>query len=231
MDWVNPRYFNNGSLDGRNETLDERVSVDGVPLMGHRYLIPARRGRAVRLGAGDQLRLINTHGTQVCDLWAFVAANTSEHMSMEHVRARLSRTTPRAGDELVTNRRRAVLKMVEDTSPGVHDTLIAACDLPRYRTLGVKDYHDNCTDNLRMALMAIGASTLEIPSPLNVWMNNPVSPGGEIDWKAPVSKAGDQVVFRALLDCIVVMSACPQDMVPVNGDDCLPTELAFEVTH
>ena len=31
------------------------------------------------------------------------------------------------------------------------------------------------------------------------------------------------------MDCIVVLSACPQDMIPVNGTDCTPTEVHYRV--
>lgn len=229
MDWVNPRYQANGDIDGINPSLSAPVAQGGVATIGTRYVVPARQARAVHLVAGQYLRIINIHGTQVCDFWAFHDAGMHEFLSMEHVRAALSKTVPAAGDELVTNRRRPILRFVADTSPGVHDTLIAACDLPRYRTLGVEAYHDNCSDNLRMAVAAIGRRVAEVPAPFNIWMNNPVSADGTIGWLPPVSRAGDQVVFQAMLDCVAVMSACPQDLVPVNGEGCMPTELAFEV--
>ena len=38
----------------------------------------------------------------------------------------------RTGDSLLTNKRRPILTVVEDTC-GVHDTLAAACDLYRYQ--------------------------------------------------------------------------------------------------
>lgn len=228
-DWVNSHYTSNADIDGANGTLGAPISPDGTPEPGQRYLLPAREGRAVKLARGQRLKIINPHGTQVCDFWAFCSDRLHEHLSMEHVRAWLSRTIPLVGDELVTNRRRAILRLVEDTSPGIHDTLIAACDLPRYRTLGVTGYHDNCSDNLRMALKAIGRRTTEVPSPFNLWMNNPVAPDGHIDWLPPRARPGDHVVFEALMDCTAVMSACPQDLVPVNGADCTPRELAFEV--
>ena len=229
MDWVNPRYTSNADLDGTNDSLMLPISETGRPELGRLYTVPARQGRAVRLLRGERLRIHNPQGTQVCDFWAFCDAQMHEHLSMEHVRAWLSRTIPRVGDELVSNRRRPMLALLEDTSPGVHDTLIAACDLPRYRTLGVPHYHDNCCDNLRMALKAIGCHTDEVPSPLNLWMNNPVGVDGEIGWLPPVATAGDHVVLGALVDCIAVMSACPQDLVPVNGEDCVPMEITFDV--
>ena len=35
--------------------------------------------------------------------------------------------------------------------------------------------------------------------------------------------------LRAELDCIVAMSACPQDILPINGEAGKPTEAHFEV--
>lgn len=191
--------------------------------------VPARQGRAVRLNRGQSLRLINTHGTQVLDFWAFNAADLREFLSMEHLRASLGRIMPRAGDSLVSNRRRAILHFEKDTSPGIHDTLVAACDIYRYASLGCWDYHENCTDNLFAAFRAIGLEAPECPAPLNLWMNIPVAPDGSVSFEAPVSRPGDHVVLRAQMDCVVAMSACPQDMVPVNGKDCDPKEVHFQL--
>lgn len=223
-------YEDNGEPGGINATLTSPISQDGRPEYSRRYLIPARHGRAVRLDQGQHLKIINTHGTQVCDLWAFHAYSLREFLSMEHVRPWLNRMIPKIGDPLVTNRRRPILMLLEDTSPGIHDTTIASCDIYRYHTLGVKGYHDNCADNLRMALKAIKLRAPEVPAPLNLWMNIPIKSDGTIDWLPPVSKAGDYIVFRAAVDCVVVMSACPQDLVPINGKDCIPTDLHFEVS-
>jgi uncharacterized protein YcgI (DUF1989 family) len=229
MDWINRHYRSNAQFDGINASLDSPIASDGCPEVGKRYCLPARQGVAVVLRTGERLQLFNPSGSQVCDLWAFCSDGLHEFMSMEHVRANLSHIVPRVGDALVTNRRRSILTLMEDSSPGVHDTLIAACDQPRYRMLGVEHYHDNCSDNLRLALAAIGRHTQEVPAPFNVWMNNPVGSDGGIRWLPPVSRPGDHITFRVDMDAVVVMSACPQDMVPVNGADCLPRELAFTV--
>lgn len=196
---------------------------------GERFSVPARRGRAVRLRAGEAIRIINTHGSQVVDTWAFSAEDLREFMSMEHVRPTLGRIFPRVGDALVTNRRRPILVLEEDTSPGHHDTLMAACDDYRYGLLGVTEYHDNCTDNLHAALRRLGLRAPECPSPLNLWMNIPVGPNGDTEWGEPLSRPGDHVLLRARMDCVVAMSACPQDILPINGRLRRPTEAHFEI--
>lgn len=195
--------------------------------MSVRYEVPARGGKAIALKQGQSLRIINTHGHQVVDTWAFNAGDLNEFLSMEHMRTAISRIRPRPGDMLVTNRRRAILTLVDDTSPGIHDTFIAACDIYRYQGLGCKDYHDNCADNLFAGMAALGLRPLDVPSPLNLWMNIPIAADGSIDWLEPVSKAGDYVVFRAEMNCIVAMSACPQDIVRINAGR--PVEVHYEV--
>ncbi|OUL96676.1 DUF1989 domain-containing protein [Paraburkholderia hospita] len=217
----------NGTELGQNATLHEPISADGTPEPGKTYTVPARCGRAVRVKAGQTIRISNPHGTQVCDTWIFNATHLNEFLSFEHTRAYIDKIIPQPGDPLVTNHRRPIAELVADTSPGVHDTLIAACDLYRYQNLGVESYHDNCSDNLRLALMAIGVRTREVPQPFNLWMNIPVKPDYTIDWLPPVSKAGDHVDIKAAMDCIVVMSACPQDIIPINALN--PVEVEFTV--
>ena len=192
-------------------------------------VVPARRGRAVRLAKGQAIQIINTHGQQVVDTWCFNADDMAEFMSMEHMHASLQGIFPAKGDALVTNRRRPIVILEEDTSPGRHDTVIAACDVHRYALLGCREYHDNCTDNLHAALNALGLRAPDCPSPLNLWMNIPVDSDGRITWGEPLCKAGDFVTLRASMDCVVVMSTCPQDMIPINGADCVPTEVHYRV--
>lgn len=192
-------------------------------------VVPARRGRAVRLDKGQAIQIINTRGSQVVDTWCFNADDMGEFLSMEHLHASLERIFPAQGDALVTNRRRPILTLEEDTSPGRHDTVIAACDEHRYAQLGALGYHDNCTDNLADALEALGLTAERCPAPLNLWMNIPVAADGRITWGEPLSRPGDYVTLRAQMDCVVVMSCCPQDMIPINGAACLPTEVHFRL--
>jgi len=191
--------------------------------------IPARQGKAARVFKGQTVKVINTKGQQVVDTWAFNADDLREFMSMEHSRVALGRIIPAIGDRLVTNRRRAILALVEDTSGGIHDTLFAACDRWRYELLGCTEYHDNCTDNLATALAALGLIPPETPAPLNLFMNIPVVDGNHVEMRPPVSRPGSHVALRAEMDCVIAFSACPQDLLPINGLAMRPTEAHFEV--
>jgi uncharacterized protein len=190
--------------------------------------VPARSGKAVRLSEGWSVKLVNTVGSQVVDTWAFNAHDLAEHMSMEHTRVMLGRVNPRAGDQLYSNRRRPLLRMTEDTSPGVHDTLRAACDPVRYRMLGFEQ-HASCAENLVAALAELGLKAPHSPCPLNMFENCPVGEAGALVVVPPPVKAGDCVVLTAEVDTVVVFSACPMDLFPTNGPDRTPKPVAFQV--
>lgn len=191
--------------------------------------IPARRGIAARLNAGQSLTVINTHGTQVVDTWAFNAKDMSEFMSMEHSRAQMRKLCLEVGDSYMTNLRRPILTVTADTSPGRHDTLIASCDVHRYHALGYQGHHDNCTENLGVALAALGLKATETPAPLNLFMNIPWALDGKLTWAEPLSRPGDRVTFRAEMDAVVAFSACPMDLLPINGKDCVIQDAHFEI--
>ena len=66
-----------------------------------------------------------------------------------------------------------------------------------------------------------------MPNPLNLWMNIPVAENSKLSIEPPASRAGDEVVLRALIDCIVIFSACPMDVTPINGPDCTPRPVHY----
>ncbi len=53
------------------------------------------------------------------------------------------------------------------------------------------------------------------------------SAGADLSFERPVSKKGSSVTMRALRGCVVVMSACPQDMLEINCRE--PRECEFMI--
>jgi uncharacterized protein YcgI (DUF1989 family) len=201
-----------------------------MPVSEELITIPARTGRAAYVAAGQVVKVINTHGEQVVDTWAFGRNDMSEFMSMEHTRPHTLHLVPRPGDVMRTNRRRPILTWLEDTSGGFHDTVIAACDRHRYAFLGHEGHHDNCTDNLVQALADLGLLPPEIPSPLNLFMNIPWSADGDLTFAAPPRPVpGSYVAMRAEMDLVIAFSACPQDILPINGQAGQPVDAHFSI--
>ena len=189
------------------------------------HLLSARHGRALRLARGDAVELVNLHGTQVADCWAVAAADPFEHMAMDQTRSVNSTIRPFRGMHFVSNRRRPMLALEEDTSPGIHDTLLCACNEAIYRELGCWPGHRSCEQNLQEALAALDIHLPFTPAPCNIFMNVPVSTEGVIDRVPPASKPGDLIRLRALMDLIVAFSACPQDVTPINGAHRTPMDM------
>lgn len=189
--------------------------------------IPARAGRAVTVPAGGLFRVIDVEGRQVADMFAFNANDVREHHSAMHTRAAVDRLFPRAGQSFYTNRRRPILTLERDDSPAVHDMLIAPCDPERYEGLGVEGRHASCRENLEIAMRELGHDDICIPASVNLFMNIPVGGDGGLGWEPAPTRPGDSITFRAELDAIVVVSACPQDIVPIN--DRNPTSVAIEL--
>jgi uncharacterized protein YcgI (DUF1989 family) len=192
-------------------------------------LIQARYGKAAHVRRGRHVKVINTYGSQVLDTWAFNSDDVGEYLSMGHTHSINSRIYPRVGDSLVTNRRRPILTIIEDTSPGIHDTVLCVCNRYVYEELGVGPSHRNCEDNLHEALSELGLKIPSTPSPLNLFMNTPVLVDGSIERLPPQSRPGDHIVMRADMDMVIVFSACPQDITPINGSELTPRDARFEI--
>ncbi len=103
----------------------------------------ARSLRRVRASAS-----IDVEGGQAADLFAFNAENTDEFLSAQHTRVAEGKIYPEVGWTFVTNERRPILEFTDDTSPGRHDCLAAACDRCRYIQLGGGEDHGSCEENL-----------------------------------------------------------------------------------
>jgi uncharacterized protein YcgI (DUF1989 family) len=179
-----------------------------------------------------------------------------EYLSLPHWRAASHKLVPEIDDELVTNLRNPIITFVEDTSPGAHDTLTAACDANQYAALGVDKpaEHGSCAENLVLALKeinetaglkgakAIGADiTVNIaPTPLHLFMNAPLKAEGNshgdgagtkgvtLSVEEPKGNKRCFVRFRAERDVVVVFSACPMDVSKQNGGRCMAANFMVE---
>ena len=192
--------------------------------------LPASSGTAFLVGKDQTINITNTHGRQVVDFWALNPSNPAEYLSMSHNHAIHRKVHFKVGDTLYSSISRPILSWVEDTSIGDHDTLISACNPMRYEKMGVKGWHASCAENYQQAIKGLSAPSvtqdvkdklpITPPTPLNLFMNVKVNGEGGIVFRAPTSKKGDYVALKALMDVIIVLSACPMDQRA--SEDWLP---------
>ncbi len=190
--------------------------------------VPAREGRGAHLASGTRFRVVDIEGRQAVDLFAYCADDIGEYVSAEHTRVHINRLFPHPGEHFVTNKRRPLLYFERDNSPGIHDLLIAACDPARYAGLGVSGWHASCQENLQTVMAGFGYDRIEIPQPINLFTNIPVTADGTLHWEVGLSGPGDSVTFRVERDSYVVVSSCPQDIIAIN--DNRPTPIGLEIS-
>ena len=196
--------------------------------MSQYTLIEAGHGRAFRLATGERARIGLPEGSQVADMFAFALPDLEEVLSTEHTRSCTQRLAPVVGEAFYSNRRRPMLAFEEDRSPGTHDLLLSACDQMRYTLLGHAGPHRNCVANMIEALAALGLKASQIPSPVNIFEKVAIGIDGSLAIEPPLAARGDFVVIRALMDLVLVISACPMDIVPTNGPDLRPKAIFVE---
>ena len=103
--------------------------------------------------------------------------------------------------------------------------LYAACDPARYALLGVESPHRSCAENLRQALDEHGVALTTVPQPLNVFMDVRAEEDGTLTSHPASTGPGDYIAFQAHMDCLVVLSSCPMDIVPISVGGITPLEL------
>jgi uncharacterized protein len=194
---------------------------------GQTSILPAGRGKALRLASGQRVRLVNPYGTQAVDFWAFNDGDPDEYLSMEHFRSVHSTVFASTATSLVSNRRRPLATIVEDTSAGRHDTLLCPCNRDLYRQLGAAQ-HRSCADNLHEGLAELGLAVPFTPASLNLFMAVDVREDGSLDRLLPTSEPGSHVVLRAEMDAVFAFSSCPQDITPINGPERTPRDCVIE---
>jgi hypothetical protein len=189
-----------------------------------RLTVPGGHGRSISIVEGEYICVRDIDGGQCGDFWAIDAEDFNHFLSPSHTWVHIGKIQPRVGDELVTNRREPILKIISD-DVGWHDMLVPACDTQRYeRYYGVTG-HRNCHDNFLEAMSTRDWGRRQVPQPFNLFMNTFIEPDGTLRIRDPISEAGDTIIMIAKMNLMVVVSACPMDLNPVGGQGITDLEI------
>ena len=189
-----------------------------------RQVVPPRGGAAFFVRRGGRFRITDLEGRQVSDLVVFSKDDPTERLSQGNTRKLNNTWLLTTGHRLYSTKCRPLLTIVADTV-GRHDLQSSACSPYDYPIrFGVTD-HPSCLAILSDVLKPHGVPEYLIPDPFNVFMNTEISADGRIEVRAPLSKPGDYTEFEADVDCLVAMTACPQDQNACNGYRITPLQL------
>lgn len=170
--------------------------------------IQPQTGSAFELKKGQKLRVIDPKGKQVSDLVAFNPYNKKEKISAGKTFDFEETILLTTSNALWSNCSRKMLKILEDTN-GRNDFLLAPCSKETFEIMYQKEWHHpSCLNNLSDNLKPYEIEKEDIPSAFNIFMNVQFSLDGKISVRTPTSKAGDYLVFEALMDLIIGLTAC-----------------------
>jgi len=105
--------------------------------------------------------------------------------------------------------------------------LFPACNAGLYERAGLPD-HPNCRDNLLNALREARVSIPIVPDPVNLFQRSEPQPDGRLEVLASNNPPGGNVVMRAEVDLLMVLTACSVDYHPTNGGKC--TAITVEIS-
>ncbi|MEZ5367427.1 MAG: urea carboxylase-associated family protein, partial [Bryobacterales bacterium] len=183
-------------------------------------------GRAVKVNAGQLIKITDVEGQQVGDMFAIVRDEPTMYLDTFRSRTGNRKLFPVPGEQFVTLEREPILTFLSDHSPGVHDMLYATCDYSTYKRQGFDD-HPTCNQNFLDAVSEAGIEGYRwAPGPVNIFQNSTIAPDRKTIETAPtLTKAGDFLEFRAEKDIWLVLTACSYDIGEFIGGKSKPLQI------
>lgn len=171
-------------------------------------VIEKQSGVAFLLNKGQTLKVIDPKGEQVSDMVLFNANDTKERISSGKTFDFEESILLSKHNFLWSNRSRKMMEILEDTN-GRNDFLLAPCSPETFDIMyGYTNYHPSCFENLHTNLKHFSIEPDQIPTAFNIFMNVQFNETGKLSVNPPTSRANDFVVFLALMDVIVGLTAC-----------------------
>ena len=173
---------------------------------------------------GEILRIIDIEGQQAVDFICFNANDFNETYDTTVTVRLVSRPFLRKDDVLYSNLANPMFTMIEDTI-GNHDTICGCCSAEinflRYKVKNTP----SCRANFLRELSRHGLDSRSLVPNINFFMNIPFTANGEFQFKPPLSRPGDHVDLAAEMDCLAVISYCPQILNPANNYNPTPVRI------
>jgi uncharacterized protein len=189
--------------------------------------ILAQSGIGFRLRRCEHLTVWSPTGAQVADLYCFSYERPLDALSAGRSIDYNETVRFTKGHTLFSQAGMPLLEIVED-SCGRHDFLVTPCSLQMFHLLShTNEYHPSCHENLSHVFAQFDRPPELIATTFNIFMNYEIDQDGTLHLHRPLNTPEDFIVFRALEDVIVGLTACADEAT--NGGICKPIE--YVVSH
>ena len=193
--------------------------------MNREYIVPAKNGIKIRAVKGATITIVDIEGKQVVDFFAAGVKNKNEILSTG-VTIDCNESLAIKRDQcLYTNHYNKMFQITEDTV-GTHDLIHPCCrnEMYEYFYKNGKD-HPSCYENITDKANEEGIPLLLEVHPFNIFMNTKFKADGSFEVLAPLSKANDYIVLKALMDVNVFIASCSVSESSCNGGRCKPIKV------
>jgi uncharacterized protein len=191
-------------------------------------IVQKNTGRAFEVRKGQRLRIA---GKTIVDFVAFNLYDLTERFDQARTKTNQVKIFISTGDMLFSKRNNPMLTIIEDTfRDGHHDLQKGMCSRKRFEMVaagaakrifaegvdinpkGPENIPDHgCWENLSAALKPWKISPDDIPSPFNIFQSMRIDPDSGVMYDTLIRpKDQAHVEFRAQMDCLVAVSACPE---------------------
>lgn len=145
---------------------------------------------------GQSITVIDIEGGQVVDFFAEASGNANEFLSTGVTIDCNESLKLNVGNIIYTNLYHPMMQVISD-DVGEHDLFHPYCRQEMYDFFYHNgEGHPNCFDNINHVLEERRA----IISPVNLFMHTKINSDGSISVEEPLSKAGDKITLKALMD-------------------------------
>ncbi|HEY6365625.1 MAG TPA: urea carboxylase-associated family protein [Candidatus Binatia bacterium] len=191
-------------------------------------VVAKNSGAAFEVRKGQRLRIA---GKSIVDFVAFNLHDLNERFDQARTKTNQVKIFISTGDVLYSKRNNPMLTIVEDTfKEGRHDLQKGMCSRKRFEMVAQGTAHrvfaegvdinpkkpeeipdHGCWENLSAAVKAWNISPDDVPSPFNIFQCMRIDPETGIMYDTMIRPMNEAYVdFRAEIDCLVAVSACPE---------------------
>lgn len=189
--------------------------------MEREYIINACCCKSIEVKEGSLLVIEDIEGGQGVDLFAERKGDHDEFLSPGVTIDVNESLKIHTGDTLYTNLYNPMFLIISD-DVGEHDLIHPCCRKEMYDFFYRNgNGHPNCLDSINSNL----GTAHPIIHPVNIFMRTEIHEEGKIKIRRPLSKAGDRIALKALMDVRLGVAACSVSESECNSGKCSPIKV------